>query len=95
MKDVIPQGSVLSPLLLKLYILPLGGIIRTHCVSFHCYADDTRLYISPRPDETYQFANFTECIFDIKNWMTRNVLLLNSKKMRSYILDQKLLHVIL
>ncbi len=46
-------------------MLSLGDIIRDHGVSFHCYADDTQLYISLWPDETYQFEN-AECIVDIK-----------------------------
>jgi len=44
----------------------MGDIIRKHGISLHFYADDTQIYISSRPDETYQFTKLMECIADIK-----------------------------
>ncbi len=75
----VPQGSVLGPLLFMLYMLSLVNIIRKHGVSFHCYDDDTQLYIYLWPSETHQIDKLMECIADIKNWMTNNFLLLNSE----------------
>ncbi len=70
-------------------MLPLGNIIRKHGVSFHCYADDTQLYIYLRPGETHQIETLMECIVDIQSRMTNNFLLLNSEKSEVLIIRPK------
>ncbi len=80
---------MLGPLLFSIYMLPLGNIIRKHGINFHCYAADTQLYISSRPDENTNSSKLTECLKDIKSWMTRNFLLLNSDKTEVLLIGPK------
>ncbi len=76
----VPPGSVLGPLLFMLYMLPLGISSGNTGFTFHCYADDTQLYIFLQPEGTHQIEKFMECIVYIKKWMTSHFLLLNSEK---------------
>ncbi len=76
----IPQGSVLAPLLFSLYMLPLGSILRKYSVSFHCYADDTQLYVPFKSSDYTAMERLLACLNDVKAWMSMNFLSLNESK---------------
>ena len=83
------NGSFL--VLLDLYLLPLGAILRHHNIGYHIYADDTQLYISFKcKDPLESLTKLNMCISDIRVWMIKNKFKINDSKFRSPLLKQNL-----
>ena len=80
----VPQRSYLGPLLFAMYASKLFDIIKGHLPRTHAYADDTRLYLSFKPDTTSSQSNAVDAmerfISAIRCWMIKDKLKVNDSK---------------
>ena len=91
LKFGIPQGSVLGPVLFCIYTLPLGPIIQKYNLDYHFFADDSQIYIEFKSTECLdaELITLQKCIAEIKTWMDRNFLRLNSDKTEFILFTKK------
>ena len=79
-----PKTTCLDPLQFTIFASKLFEVIESHFSNAHAYADDTQLYISFNPnDNTNRDSAITAiqlCVQDLRLWMTRDRLMLNSEK---------------
>ncbi len=61
-------------------MLPLESIFRKQGVSFHCYADDTQIYMPFQKNDKNVLTPLLNCLRDIKSWMASNFLKFNDNK---------------
>ena len=77
----VPQGSVLGPRKLCIYMLPIGSIMRHHNIDFRIHADDTQLYVSLYlTNPTAALDRINLCISDLRIWMIRYKMKINDSK---------------
>ena len=79
-----------GPFDFTLYTTPLSNIISNFNVTHHLYADDTQIYLAlDNRNFDSSFAELTECLTCIQNWMAGVKLKLNPEKTEFIIIGDR------
>ena len=87
MKCGVPQGSVLGPILHCIYTRPIGDIVARHGLKYHCYADDTQIYMAVKHNQpiTEAITKIEQCLTEVTDWYGKTQLKLNTEKSEAVI----------
>ena len=82
LRQGVPQGSVVGPILFTIYVSPLSDIARQFNVQYNFYADDSQIYVSfdPNADISNSLDNLQNCVQAFRKWMVANFLKMNDEK---------------
>ena len=90
MHSGVPHGAVLGHILSSMYIKPLSTIIDSHFVTYHSFADDIQLLLSPPPDKICEILHcMKSSISDVQARATANMLKLNDNKIGHMLVTTK------
>ena len=99
----VPQGSVLGAIMYTIYVAPLANVINKYSINYHCYADNTQIYLQCANNTTAvqeAITRIQDCITDVSNWMSRSALKINEDKTefitfsaKHYTYDRMYIHI--
>ena len=73
---------MLGPMIYCIFSKPIGEICKRHSMLYHCYANDSQVYLVIEPIDSWSdiSVRLKVCIADISTWMKINLLKLNQDK---------------
>ena len=71
------KGSVIAPLFLNIYIIPLFQLLHKYSnIKYHTYVDDIHIYLYITEPST-DILTINKYIYDIQKWRSHNSLCIN------------------